>query len=1727
MAGLSFAFTGDNTNFMRALNEITQGVQSASQQIEKEGVSIEDFFNRVKNIGAISFAGFGLGEMVKKIANTRAYFQDIESSMKVFLGSAEAGAEFTKKLQDYAYYNMFEFADLAGASKQLIAYGNDVNDVIDIIDKLSNVATATNVPLEEMVGLYNKAKSTGVVGAQDIASWAAKGLILKDVMKEMGTYVEGQTISFKQLNQVLDKVTAEGGMFHGIMDAQMTNISANIGQLQDNLSLMFNEMGEYLQEPIYEALQYAGALVENWKEVGYAIASVIAATGTQKGIDLITASIDKTATQAAYAAEQAQLEQLLGKKKEEAQSSIEQAVASGQLTQAKADEILALREEVHAQIEAITVKEKAAIIEESSVKAKLANAEAELAAADELVASYYEKLEAVMATGDAEAIETAVSELETAETLRNEAANIANAASEEAKAASKNVSTLAAEKEALATGLETSATTQQTFATRILTSAKIALGKATAKLNAIIAANPYAIAIAGAAALGYGIYKLATYETDLEKSLRKVKEAMDETNSQYEQEIKTLHELDKRLTQYVKGSNDWKAAKDAVVKQYGQYLPKLDEEISKTGTLVDIYDQLTDAIKRAQTAKGLKNFLDSNDNSQEVAQKWLDGLDDFKSSASGKITQTGQNLLEPILREFANNYVGDQDIFSYVQDKLKQREGIDRGQFLYETYEKSLKRTDLKKIIEAQKMNRTAEFELQRYVKGMGIDKGTLDEVRYGIEQQQEESEAQNKKFYENEKKRLEGQLAELTYEQAQSEEGQKIKAEIEKVQQKLEAYSIKKQSGQTAEQTASKVTAEHQKYLDLLKQQEEERLRLQQQYILEEWQNRINLMDDGEQKVLSQMALNHQKENIALDQQKQQAINDEIARQKAIFDAREDELAAVNKKYAKKVFDPTKDVDQSEIDKIVAQYATLQTQLTAIQAKAEQDRRDQAQEAMNNYLKEFGTYAQKIKAIKELYQSQIDEAPNLGARLQAIANRNKELSELDFNEWQDNGGMSMAFGDISKLSKNTIQELIANMEQYRSKIIATFDPDKILKFEEALANLRSAEMDFTFNFSGDNDIVESLKERLSLQKQIADIEANQNEMLNQKKAIEEELNTLTMQMMQGSLNTSAIDPNGESTEYGLVTEEMVNRANELRVKLNEVTKSLQNSTNRSKELNEQLQFTKSVKFADVQKFSNNLLKAGKNASELASIFGDDLADAIGEGVEKLGGMFDAFTELSSNIELLAKAGKDVVKETTDASKQVVDAASGGMKASAAATATSLSTMEKASAILAIIGAAIQLATMIASLFNSDKKHQKNIENLQKQIDALQNSYDKLSRSIDKAYSADASNLIEQQNKLLQQQKVLIRQQMAEEQAKKKTDDDKIQEYKDRLQEIDKLLEDNKDKAKEAIIGEDLKSAINEFADALKGAWEDGTDAAQKATQVIKNLITSALTETLKSKIQPYTEQFYNYLAEAMKKGYLSDSDLNYLDNLQKQIVNSTTQLQEEYQKILERYKDIDELREELTDISFDSLSDNFKSMLLDMESSAQDFSDNFEDMLRNALIEGLMNDKYDIMLKEWYDEFAEAMMDHTLSNEERNALKQKYDAIVQQGIEDRKLVNEIVGGGSGNTQNVSTGNAWNMSQETGEELNGRFTAMVELEAINNTLVSDGNFILRDILSTLRSVSGVSMVPSSENGDTTLIAIKDMMFLSTGYLEDIARYTKFLIEMNGVINEMNSNIKKL
>lgn len=206
--------------------------------------------------------------------------------------------------------------------------------------------------------------------------------------------------------------------------------------------------------------------------------------------------------------------------------------------------------------------------------------------------------------------------------------------------------------------------------------------------------------------------------------------------------------------------------------------------------------------------------------------------------------------------------------------------------------------------------------------------------------------------------------------------------------------------------------------------------------------------------------------------------------------------------------------------------------------------------------------------------------------------------------------------------------------------------------------------------------------------------------------------------------------------------------------------------------------------------------------------------------------------------------------------------------------------------------------TSAFSLFSGDRRHERNIKRLQDQIDALQKSYEDLGDAIENAYSYDASSMILQQNEMIDQQLKLIEQQIAEEKSKKNPDEDALEAYYEQMDELRKQQEKNKELAKEAIFGEDIKSAINNFANAYADAWAAGEDRAKSMKDVVKNMIKNVVIGMLSKDLAKDVEKLRAKLATFLYDGFLDPTEEHIVND----IIDDMVDKGEKYDPILKKY---------------------------------------------------------------------------------------------------------------------------------------------------------------------------------------------------------------------------------
>jgi hypothetical protein len=206
---------------------------------------------------------------------------------------------------------------------------------------------------------------------------------------------------------------------------------------------------------------------------------------------------------------------------------------------------------------------------------------------------------------------------------------------------------------------------------------------------------------------------------------------------------------------------------------------------------------------------------------------------------------------------------------------------------------------------------------------------------------------------------------------------------------------------------------------------------------------------------------------------------------------------------------------------------------------------------------------------------------------------------------------------------------------------------------------------------------------------------------------------------------------------------------------------------------------------------------------------------------------------------------------------------------------------------------------------SKQKKHEELLESINNQIDELNSSYDDLGKQAERTFGASNAEIRRQQIELKKAQIELLKTAIAEEKAQKDPDDGKIREWQNQINTLTGEIDDLGEEAVNAIYGEDIKSAIESFAEALTDAWAEGTNGAQTSSNIVRSMMKKMFAEVIKDAIASagYIDQLRTMMSEMYLDGVISDEERARLEAEAERMVN---EVQSQYGWMQDWFNDSD-----------------------------------------------------------------------------------------------------------------------------------------------------------------------------------------------------------------------------
>lgn len=158
----------------------------------------------------------------------------------------------------------------------------------------------------------------------------------------------------------------------------------------------------------------------------------------------------------------------------------------------------------------------------------------------------------------------------------------------------------------------------------------------------------------------------------------------------------------------------------------------------------------------------------------------------------------------------------------------------------------------------------------------------------------------------------------------------------------------------------------------------------------------------------------------------------------------------------------------------------------------------------------------------------------------------------------------------------------------------------------------------------------------------------------------------------------------------------------------------------------------------------------------------------------------------------------------------------------------------------------------VSAIFNAgNKKITREVEKSERRVKQLENAYKNLERAVDKSMgkaeiSAQKAAIANQKAQLAEVQRQL---QLEKSRKKKNRDQDKIIELEGQVTDLQNAIDDATTNIVNTLLGTDVKSAAESFADSWISAWKEGTDTMANLEESFDDLITNMIVKSLASEI--------------------------------------------------------------------------------------------------------------------------------------------------------------------------------------------------------------------------------------------------------------------------------------
>lgn len=313
-------------NYATQLNRISQEIARLNRlnegQVDSYGRVIRSQRNLVNTSQqltrqlALIFSVSQIEGYISKLIRVRGEFELQQTALASILQNKDQADQLFAQITELAVKSPFTVKELTTYTKSLSAYQVEYEKLYDTTKMLADVSAGLGVDMQRLILAFGQVKAANILRGTEVRQFTEAGLnILGELAKyyselegrmisvgEVQDMVTKRMVSFGDVEEVFKRVTSAGGIFYNMQERQAETLAGQMSNLQDQIDLMFNEIGKQNQGSLNTAISIIKAVIENWEILANILQSAAIGWTVYAAKTLLAAAANKAFSSSAIVA---------------------------------------------------------------------------------------------------------------------------------------------------------------------------------------------------------------------------------------------------------------------------------------------------------------------------------------------------------------------------------------------------------------------------------------------------------------------------------------------------------------------------------------------------------------------------------------------------------------------------------------------------------------------------------------------------------------------------------------------------------------------------------------------------------------------------------------------------------------------------------------------------------------------------------------------------------------------------------------------------------------------------------------------------------------------------------------------------------------------------------------------------------------------------------------------------------------------------------------------------------------------------------------------------------------------------------------------------------------------------------------------------------------------------------------------------------------------------------